>query len=172
MDVLVREERAGDEAAVREVLLAAFPTPAEAGLVEALRAAAEHFESLVAVADGDGGRIVGHILFTEMELVPEHDGLVLGLAPLAVAPEWQDRGVGAALVEAGLERCRDLGARLVIVLGEPGYYPRFGFEPASRLGLRSTYDVPDEAFMALPLDPDAEWDPHLAKYRPEFDGLE
>lgn len=165
----VREERPGDEEGIRSVLLAAFPTPAEADLVDALRADAERFLSLVAEQDGD---VVGHILFTEMTLEPARDGLVLGLAPLAVAPSWQHNGVGTGLVEMGLTRCREMGAILVIVLGEPDYYPRFGFERASRMGLRSLWDVPDEAFMAMALGPVQEWGPAVAKYRPEFDALE
>lgn len=167
--VIVREERPDDVPAVRAVQLSAFETPAEADLVDALRQGAEHYVSLVAETDGE---IVGHIAFTEMTLEPAREGLALGLSPLAVAPGRQRQGVGSALVEAGLERCRSLGAALVIVLGGPDYYARFGFEPASSLGLRSTWGVPDEVFMALALGPAPEGPDALARFRPEFDGLE
>jgi len=166
--IAVRDERPGDAEGIRSVLIAAFPTSAEADLVDALREGAERYVSLV--ADG-GDRIVGHILFTEMTLEPARGGLAFGLAPLAVSPESQHHGVGADLVETGLERCRKMGATLVIVLGEPDYYARFGFEPASRLRLRSTWDVPEEAFMALALGAVGESPEAVARYRPEFDAF-
>jgi putative acetyltransferase len=80
---------------------------------------------------------------------------LMALAPMAVAPEMQHLGVGSALVLAGLERCRELGCQAVVVLGHPDYYPRFGFVAASRFGITSEYDVPDEVFMAIELVPDA-----------------
>lgn len=76
-----------------------------------------------------------------------------GLGPMAVRPGHQRTGIGSALVREGLERCRRRGVDLVVVLGHPEYYPRFGFAAASRLGLRCQFDVPDEVFMALELTP-------------------
>lgn len=148
--MVVRTERAQDRAGVRAVQAAAFPTAAEADLVDALRAQAHPLVSLVAE---DGTELIGHILFSPVTL-PGHPALhIMGLAPLAVQPAHQRAGTGAALVRAGLEHCRRLGCGAVVVLGHPGYYPRFGFRPAVQFGIRSEYDVRDEAFMALALRP-------------------
>ncbi|WP_457653985.1 GNAT family N-acetyltransferase [Rhodocaloribacter sp.] len=144
----IREEEERDHAAVYALNAAAFETPAEARLVEALRARAHPVLSLVAEAEG---AVVGRILFTPVTL-PEHPGgRIVGLAPMAVAPGHQRQGMGSALVRAGLDRCRELGFGAVVVLGHPAYYPRFGFKPASRFGLGCPYDVPDDVFMALEL---------------------
>ena len=94
----------------------------------------------------------------------------LGLAPMAVAPEYQQQGIGSALVRSGLEHCRAAGYKAVIVLGHPRYYPRFGFVPASHFNIRSQYDAPDEAFMALELEPGALGEiGGVVKYHPLFD---
>jgi putative acetyltransferase len=147
----IRPERAGDAEAVRRVLLAAFETAAEADLVERLRSGTDEYLAWVAV---DGAAVVGHVAFTPLTL----DGAPcdgMGLAPLAVAPTHQRRGIGGALVRAGLAALRERGCGFVALLGHPDYYPRFGFEPASRYGLRSAQwpDAPDDVVMALPLDP-------------------
>lgn len=144
----VRSETPGDLAAVHAVNAAAFGREAEAELVDALRARVPSAISLVA---DEGGRVVGHILFTPVTLEGRADLAIAGLAPMAVAPEMQRRGVGAALIRAGLERCAAAGFDAVVVLGHPDYYPRHGFVPASRFGIASEYDAPDEAFMALEL---------------------
>jgi len=137
---------------VRAVNVAAFETPAEADLVDALRAQARPLVSLVAE---ERGAIVAHILFSPVTL-PGHPALALmGLAPMAVTPARQRAGIGAALVRAGLEACRRLPADAVMVLGHPAYYPRFGFAPGVRSGLGCEYDVPAEAFMVLELRPGA-----------------
>ncbi len=170
--VVVRTETAADAPAIRDLLLAAFETPAEADLVDALRANARPYLALVAVEDD---RVVGHIAFTAVAFDPMRDvvGLALGLAPLAVDPAHQGLGIGSALVEAGLEACRDAGAGLVVVLGDPAYYSRFGFEPASHLRLRCVFDAPEEAFRALALKPFVE-SPGTTTvlFRPEFDAFE
>ena len=146
----IRAEQASDAGAIREILESAFESPAEAGLVEALRQQADPFVALVAV---DGAEIVGHILFTPVTIGDHREMNALGLAPMAVAPDHQRSGIGSSLVQAGLDNCRDLGCGAVVVLGHPEYYPRFGFVPASRFGLGSEYDVPDEVFMAQELRP-------------------
>lgn len=148
MPIQLRPERASDHDQVRAVHRAAFPTDAEARLVDRLRAVARPVVSLVAV---EGSAVVGHILFSPVTLEPAGDGLVMGLAPMAVRPKRQRQGIGSRLVRYGLERCRELGAVAVVVLGHPDYYPRFGFEPASKFGVRSEYDVPDDVFLLLEL---------------------
>lgn len=151
--ITVRTENPEDYAEVRRVNEAAFGRPEEATLVEALRAAARPFVSLVAV---EGGRVVGHISFSPVSV--EGDGAALegmGLAPMAVLPEYQRRGIGSLLVGEGLRECRRAGHAFVVVLGHPDYYPRFGFRRASERGLRCEYEVPDEAFMVAELRPGA-----------------
>lgn len=153
--MLIRPEIAADHSAVRAINTAAFGCAAEAQLVDRLRVEASPVVSLVAE---NNGRVVGHILFSPVNIA-ERPGLkAMGLAPMAVAPELQRGGIGSALVHAGVEACRALGAELVVVLGHPSYYPRFGFAPAARLGLASEFDAPGAAFMALPLRPDGELD--------------
>lgn len=170
MQVSVRPERSGDQAAVREVHLAAFEGPAEAGLVDRLRAARATSVSLVAELEG---KVVGHILFSPVEIEGAESKLSgVGLAPMAVLPDHQRSGVGSQLVRAGLARCRELGELRVVVLGHPDYYPRFGFVPASTFGIGSDYDVPDEVFMAQELEPGAlDGARGIAHYRPEFGAL-
>jgi len=97
----------------------------------------------------------------------------VGLAPVAVLPAHQRAGVGGRLVEEGLRRLREAGHGFCVVLGHPGYYPRFGFLPASDFGVRWERDVPDRAFMALELCPGAlAGHPGVVRYAPEFDGLQ
>lgn len=146
----IRDEEKRDWAAVRAVNESAFETSVEADLVAALRAQAEPVISLVAE---DDGTIIGHIMFSPVVL-EGHPGLkVMGLAPMAVVFERQRRGVGSSLVRAGLERCRNLGFGAVVVLGHPEYYPRFGFSPAAGYGIGCEYEVPEEVFMAVELQP-------------------
>jgi putative acetyltransferase len=145
----VRPEAEVDRAAIRAVNEAAFETAAEANLVEALRASGVSLVSVVAEARGE---IIGHILFSPVTL-NEHANLnLMGLGPMAVVPDRQRKGVGSALVRQGLVFCKDLGARAVVVVGHPEYYPRFGFAPASRYALRCEYDVPEDVFMVAELE--------------------
>lgn len=169
--IKIRAERAEDAAAVRRVNELAFGGAEEAALVDALRAAADPHVSLVAT---DGDEIVGHIFYSPVSLESE-DGTedsrfaAMGLAPMAVLPEHQRRGVGSALVRAGLDECRRMGLGVVVVLGHPEYYPRFGFRPASRAGLRCEYPVPDDTFMVVELRPGALAGRRgLVKYHPAF----
>ena len=166
---IIRPEKEADFDAVRKVNTLAFGQAAEATLVDALRKSAELFISLVAV---DDNQVVGHILFTPVSLESDDStstALGLGLAPMAVLPEYQRQGVGSGLVRAGLRECQRIGVNVVVVLGHPEYYPRFGFVPASQKGLTSEYPVPDEVFMAIELEPGAlKGRRGLVKYRPEF----
>ena len=144
----VRLERPEDVNAVRAVNQTAFERAAESDLVDTLRRIARPIVSLVAEVDG---AIVGHILFSPVTLSSDPDLRVAGLAPMAVTPARQRQGIGSALVRAGLEECRAQGFVAVVVLGHARFYPRFGFAPASRFGINSTYAVPDDVFMALEL---------------------
>ncbi|MFA6000866.1 MAG: N-acetyltransferase [Thermoleophilia bacterium] len=146
----IRDEEPRDRPAVYAVNAASFETRSEAELVNALRDQAKPFISLVAQ---DKGVIVGHIMFTPVMLSGMPELKVMGLAPVAVAPEHQRKGIGSALVRAGLERCAQLGFGAVVVLGHPGFYPRFGFSPSVNFGISCEYEVPEEAFMVLELEP-------------------
>ena len=148
--MLVRPETENDWNAVRAVNASAFETQAEANLVDNLRNQAAPVVSLVAVDEED---IVGHIMFSPVSLAGCADINMMGLAPMAVTPEHQGKGIGSALVKEGLERCRQLGMVAVAVLGHAEYYPRFGFEPSSRFDITSEYDVPEDVFMLLELRP-------------------
>jgi putative acetyltransferase len=162
--VVVRPERAGDESAIRAVHERAFGRPQEAALVDALRAAGAHVVSLVAE---DDGVVVGHVLFSPVGVEVGDPGL--GLGPVGVRPDRQRCGLGSLLIRRGLAECRARGHQLVVVLGEPGFYRRCGFVPASAHGLRCEYDAPADAFMVLELLPGALAGRRgLVRYRPEF----
>lgn len=148
----IRAETGDDREAIFVIHQAAFGGDGEARLVDLLRERASPFVSLVAEVEGN---VVGHIAFSPMTLPGGAEKLVMGLAPVGVAPEWQRRGIGAALCRAGLDACRAMGVEAVFVLGHADYYPRFGFAPAARFGISSEYDVPDDHFMALELAPGA-----------------
>jgi putative acetyltransferase len=151
----VREERPADFASVHAVQSAAFGRSGEADLVDALRGRAEPALSLVAEL---AGRIVGHVFFSPIRL--EASGAdaappVAGLAPIGVLPELQGRGIGARLVRDGLERCAALGWRAVFLVGDPGYYARFGFALAAPLGFRYQSEQFDPYLQVLELAPGA-----------------
>ncbi|MEM7501574.1 MAG: N-acetyltransferase [Pseudomonadota bacterium] len=147
--LIVRRETAADYERIEEINRAAFPTDAEARLVRLLRENSDPFVSLVAL---DSSGAVGHIAFSRASLDASQSVFVVGLAPMSVVPERQRQGIGARLANAGIDACRQLGVQIIIVLGHAEYYPKFGFVPASRWGVKSEYDVPDEAFMLLELD--------------------
>ncbi|MGK3984311.1 N-acetyltransferase [Sorangium sp. So ce136] len=162
----IRPERAGDEAAIRAVHLAAFPSASEADLVDRLRDAGRAAVSLVAERDGV---VVGHVLFSPVAIAgPGAIDGGLGLAPLAVVPELQGRDVGSGLARAGIEACRAAGFAFAVVLGAPEYYARFGFKKASLFGLGNEYAA-DEAFMAMELAQGSLDDARgVVTYSPEF----
>lgn len=147
--IAVRTEDLEDRKSVRRVNELAFGRRNEADLVDALRVNAHPYISLVAVIDE---QVVGHIFFSPVCVESETGAFTaMGLAPMAVLPGYQNQGIGSQLVREGLKECERLGEDIVVVLGHPNYYPRFGFTPASLKGLRSEYDVPDEVFMVLEL---------------------
>ncbi len=151
MSPIIRTETAADHAAIREVNRRAIGAEGEARLVDALRDSGYARLSLVAEEKSD---VVGHILFSVLTSETPRGGIeALSLAPLAVVPSHQRGGIGSSLVREGLRACRELGHRIVIVLGHPEFYPRFGFSAKLAGPLRSPYSGP--AFMAMELLPDA-----------------
>lgn len=166
--IAIRSEQPEDKDAIHRVNEQAFNASEEAILVDQLREHGKVVLSLVAVHDG---QVVGHILFSPIVIETADQALEgVGLAPMAVLPEFQNQGIGSRLVRAGLDECRRLGHKLAVVLGHPEFYPRFGFVPASRYGIRSEFDVRDEVFMAMELQPGAlAGCAGLVKYQPEFD---
>ena len=164
---IIRQETPEDAAAIRHVNEEAFGQKEEAEIIEKLRSRGALTISLVAVQDNE---IVGHIAFSPVSIESEHTSFkAISLAPMAIQPAHQRKGIGSQLVRAGLEECRRIGHELVVVLGHPAYYPRFGFVPASTYGIKSEYDVPDEAFMVLELRQGAfSGRSGIVKYQPEF----
>lgn len=161
----IRPETPADYSATREVLIAAFPTPLEADLVDALRAAGRLTLSLVAV---ENGVVVGHIAFSPVTTDEPVAVAGVGLAPLSVTPALERSGLGGELIRQGLHACRERRFGWAVLLGEPGYYRRFGFERASQFGLSNEYGV-DEEFMVVELLPGSlPHDAGLVLYAPEF----
>jgi putative acetyltransferase len=167
--VEVRIEQPEDIDAVRLVNDQAFGQPGEGRIVDRLREDCNGILSLVAISNH---QIAGHILFSPATL--ETQGRVIegmGLAPMAVLPEFQNRGIGSELVTEGLRIIKGMKYPFVIVLGHAKYYPRFGFQTASKRGLQSQWEgVPDEAFMVLVLNESTMKDVSgIVRYREEFD---
>jgi putative acetyltransferase len=146
--MLIRTEQVMDIPKIHAINRAAFASATEADIVDVLRSSAEHVTSLVAEEDGE---LLGHIMFSPVQLIGAADVRAMALAPMAVTPVRQHAGIGSALVRAGLEECRRLGIDAVFVVGHPTYYPRFGFKSASSIGFVCEFEVPDEAFMVAEL---------------------
>lgn len=168
--MIIRAETQADAAAIRAVNVAAFGGPLEAELVDRLRAAGRLTISLVAEAHAGETiaveTIVGHIAFSPVTATDGSRGF--GLAPLAVRPERQRRGIGSSLVMRGLRLCRERTEGYVVVLGEPAYYGRFGFAAASAFGLNDEYGGGD-AFQVLELQPGGiPQGAGVVRYSPEF----
>ncbi|MET9933121.1 MULTISPECIES: bifunctional class I SAM-dependent methyltransferase/N-acetyltransferase [unclassified Streptomyces] len=161
-----RPEASGEEAEVRRVEVAAFGSEAEADLVDALRAdPGAWLPGLSYVAEAPDGTVAAHALITRCHV---GGAPAAALAPVAVAPEHQRTGAGQAVVRAVLDAARLRGETLVLVLGHPEYYPRFGFERASAYGIRPGFEVPDEAMRALVLDDSAPVPTGALAYPPAF----
>jgi putative acetyltransferase len=161
----IREESVDDRSAIRHVHEEAFGGNVEARLVDLLR---EGDKALVSVVAKIGGRVVGHALLSTATVVGAPDVRAAGLAPVGVLPAFQNKGVGSALVREGLNRSIQAGCDLVVVVGDPAYYRRFGFQSARTFGFENAYGVGDE-FMVLELRegglPKAGG---LVQYAPEF----
>ena len=163
----VRNESPRDYTAVRRINERAFEGPIGADIVDSLRGVAHPLISLVAVVEG---QVVGHIFFSPVSI--ESGGSAYdaaGLGPMAALTEYQRQGIGSELVKQGLQECKRQGYTVVVVIGHPDYYPRFGFTEAVEKGLMCEYEVPDEAFMVTELTPGAlHRRGGVVKFRPEF----
>jgi len=172
MPLTIRQEHPKDFQAVYEINKQAFGQKAEANLVDDLRQSDAFVPELSLVSELDN-QLVGHILFTKIKIVNgdlAHESLAL--APMAVSADFQKQGIGEQLIREGLKRAAELGFGSVIVLGHEHYYPKFGFEPASKWGIKASFDVPDEVFMAIEIIPNAL--KHISgtvQYPKEFDSV-
>jgi putative acetyltransferase len=165
--MLISPEKKQDIPAIRRLNEIAFGQKGEADLVDALRDHGAITLSLVALEDE---RIVGHILFSPVTIEQEGSEVkAVGLGPMAVLPEHQNSGIGSGLVRYGIDELKKQGVDLVVVVGHPAFYPRFGFVPASRYSLQCEYDVPDDVFMARIInDTAADTLRGMVHYREEF----
>lgn len=152
MSIVIREENNKDFNEVYEVIKSAFMNAEhtdnnEHNLVNKLRGSEAFVKGLSLVAE-DNGKIVGYIILTKVKIGNNES---LALAPLAVLPNYQKSGIGSKLIIESHKRAKELEYSSVIVLGHPDYYPRFGYQPASRWGIKAPFEVPDESFMAIEL---------------------
>ncbi|MEN8119528.1 MAG: N-acetyltransferase [Bacteroidota bacterium] len=148
--IVIRKEWPKDFSQVRKLNEAVFEADGEAKLVDILRDSNINLISLVAE---ENDVILGHILFSPVQLSNNLENVAIaGLAPMAVFPDYQKKGIGSALVQKGLEYCREAAYKAVVVLGHPEYYPKFGFVPSVQFNIKSEYDVPENVFMVQELE--------------------
>ena len=146
----VRAERVEDVEQIALVEEAAFERPAEARLVERLRAEAHPTVSLVATL---GDRLVGHVFVSPIEIEgPQSAPACGGLAPIGVLPEFQQKGIGSALMRRALEDSAALGWKAIFLLGDPAYYSRFGFALSAPIGIRYEHEIFDNHFQFLEIE--------------------
>jgi putative acetyltransferase len=165
----MRKETNKDYSLIRKVNESAFETTEEADLVDNLRKNPNYIRELSLVAE-DNGEVIGHILFTPVNIVNSNVNYkILALAPMAVIPEYQKKGIGSSLIKTGFEKAKELGYTAIIVLGHPDYYPRFGFIPAEQFGIHPPLEEWKEAFFAIELEKDSLKDVSgTISYLPEF----
>lgn len=170
MNLIIRPESPADIPAIQRVNRLAFERENEARLVDGLRSSGAVSLSLVAVLDG---QIVGHVLFSPVTV---RDGdqqyTAVGLGPMAVLPAFQNQGVGSALIRHALDHLQKAGVEVVLVLGHPQYYPRFGFKPSKPYGIEWEVNVPEDVFMVLELRENALAGKRgIVQYHPLFSGV-
>jgi len=165
--VYMRSETSKDVDSIRYVNEQAFGQAAEAAIVDKLRNRNALTISLVAIKDNE---VVGHIAFSPVVIESGSSGFkAIALGPMAILPAYQCKGIGSQLVRAGLEECRRLGQEIVVVLGHPDYYPRFGFVPGKQRNIDCEFEVPDESWMVLELKEGILGGRSgTVKYQPEF----
>ena len=164
---VVRPETPDDIDSIRYVNEQAFGQKDESMLIEKLRKRGVLAVSLVAIQDGE---IVGHIAFSPVVVESEDSSFeAIALGPMAVLSMYQRKGIGSQMVLAGLEECHRLKQEVIVVLGHPDYYPRFGFVLAKPKGIDCEFEVPEEAWMILELREKAlEGKRGIVKFQPEF----
>ncbi|MDD2777814.1 MAG: N-acetyltransferase [Methanocellales archaeon] len=168
MNVTLRKEEEKDYKKVYEVNCFAFQQENESKLIERIRKGKNFVSELSLVAEIDD-EIVGHILFSRIKIFGDSVFDSLALAPMAVSPKFQKKGIGRKLIKKGMEKVKELGFDSIIVLGHKGYYPKFGFQRASKWNIKCPFEVPDEAFMAIELTERAfEGNAGTVKYPDEF----
>ncbi|KYG57892.1 GNAT family N-acetyltransferase [Planococcus maritimus] len=161
MELIIDQEQASEFEAVEALIRQAFAgeelsDQTEHQLVKRLRTSKAYVRELSLTAKRSNGELLGHIMLTKAQILGGQKAFdTLALAPVSVLPEHQGKGIGSALINASLKRAKQLGFSSVIVLGHPAYYPKFGFERASRWNIRAPFEVPEEAFMAIELVPGA-----------------
>jgi len=154
MEIRIRQEVKEDHKRVYEITKMAFDQENESKLIEKIRSGPNFIPELSLVAEKDN-EIVGHILFSKIKIVGESEYETLMLAPIAVIPELQKQGIGGKLIKNGIEKAIELGFDSIIVVGHKDYYPKFGFQKASKWGIKCPFEVPDGAFMAIELTENA-----------------
>jgi predicted N-acetyltransferase YhbS len=171
--MIIRQEIESDYSITENVIKEAFKDAEHSDndehfLVHRLRQSNEFIPQLSIVAEIDN-RIVGHILFSKILIIGDNEFESIALAPVSVLPEYQKRGIGSKLIQEGLLKTKMLGFDSVIVLGHKDYYPKFGFEKASKWSIQCPFDVPDDAFMAIELIKDSLIGKSgIVKYSKEF----
>ncbi len=155
MRITIVAETEDDYEQITRLHIVAFNGDKEAKLVEKLRKTSLYVSNLSIVAKYKN-KIIGHVLFYPIEInAGKRKCVSLALAPISVLPEFQRRGTGSKLIKKGLEEAKRLGFKSVIVLGHSEYYPRFGFETASKYGISAPFDVPEKVFFAIELEKNA-----------------
>jgi putative acetyltransferase len=169
--IKIQPEKGEYDTAIHEINVLGFGREDEARLVENLRKSPDFIPELSLVAVKDK-RVVGHILFSRIAIQTKTGSFAaMSLAPMAVHPEFQKQGIGSKLIRQGFARCRKLGHKIVVVVGHPNYYPRFGFTSARAKGLEAPFLVPDEAFMVIEIAPGAlNGISGMVIYTPAFEG--
>ncbi|MED2975019.1 N-acetyltransferase [Fictibacillus sp. B-59209] len=170
----IRIEKKEDFQTTEDVIKQAFKhapysDQKEHGLVKRLRSSKEFIPELSLVYE-DGGKILGHILYTKVQLKNDTQSYeALALAPVSVLPSHQNLGIGKAFITAGLEKAKELNYKAVVVLGHPEYYPKFGFKKAALWGIKAPFEVPGELFMAMELQQDSlKGVQGIVEYSPAF----
>ncbi|MFC5592040.1 GNAT family N-acetyltransferase [Sporosarcina soli] len=158
MDLMIRQEEVEDYEVTEKVVKWAFANAEQSDkkehiLVSRIRDSDSFIPELSLVAiDKESKRVLGHILLSKIK-ISNKDQIVgsIALAPVSVLPEYQNKGIGRLLITEALRKATELGYKSVIVLGHPEYYPKFGFKKASIWGIKASFEVPDEALMAMEL---------------------
>ncbi|MGF9906338.1 GNAT family N-acetyltransferase [Brevibacillus porteri] len=162
MNMRIRKEQVDDYSVTEQVVKSAFANAEfsdhkEHELVSRIRKSDAFIPALSLVAiDEENQKIVGHILLSKINIRNDNQSIEsLALAPVSVLPTYQSKGIGKKLILEALQKAKELGYQSVVVLGHPQYYPKFGFQKASRWGIKAPFEVPDEVFMALELQENA-----------------